>query len=109
MLECAIPGCCGREKFLRSGTLHLIDMVQEDGSIAKRMVWLCAKCTPLYTVQMWRTPGEQVRPRGRTCIIDFAEILASQGPRLVPAVASQNNIARHAIRSTISKRYCAAH
>ncbi len=109
MLECAIPGCCGREKFLRSGTLHLIDMVQEDGSTAKKMVWLCAKCTSLYTVQTWRAPGEQIRPRGRACIIDFAEILASRGPRLVPVPASRTSVTRHAVRLPISKGYCAAH
>ena len=63
MLECAIPKCCAREKLLRSGTLHLADVVLADGSVAKKMIWLCAGCTSLYSVQTWRAAGEQIRPR----------------------------------------------
>lgn len=63
MLECAIPNCCGHDKFLRSGTLHLADIVQKDGSVAQKMIWLCDECTQRYTVQTWRPPGEQIRPR----------------------------------------------
>ena len=64
MLECAIPKCCGREKFLRSGTLNLVDVVGEDGSVAKKMIWLCGGCTQgRYTVQTWRALGEQIRLR----------------------------------------------
>ena len=63
MLECAIPKCCGHDKFLRSGTLHLADIVQKDGSVTQKMIWLCGECTKRYTVQTWRPPGEQIRPR----------------------------------------------
>lgn len=43
MLERAISKCHGRKEFLRSGTLHLVDVVREDG-VGRR-------CTPLSGLQ----------------------------------------------------------
>ena len=63
MLECAIPKCGNREKFLRSGSLDLIESERENGRVAKEMIWLCASCTSQYTVQTWRPAGEQIRRR----------------------------------------------
>ena len=63
MLECAIPNCGGRERSLCSGTLHLADIVRNDGSSVKKMIWLCAGCTRQYLVQTWRPAGEQIRLR----------------------------------------------
>lgn len=63
MLECAIPACTCQETFLRSGSLQLVDRIEADGTIAQHMIWLCAACTAMYTVQTWRPPGEQIRLR----------------------------------------------
>lgn len=60
MLKCAIEGCDPQEKFLRSGALHLLDVVLDDATVVKKMVWLCAICSKRYTVQTWRKPGEQI-------------------------------------------------
>lgn len=76
MLECAIPQCEGREKFLRSGTLHLIDCNRGDGVIGKKMIWLCARCTQEYTVQTWRPVGEQIRPRANIPV-EFVDVLGN--------------------------------
>lgn len=77
MLECAIPQCEGREKFLRSGTLHLVDCKGSDGAIGKKMVWLCALCTQQYIVQTWRPAGEQIRPRLNIPVHEFADVLGN--------------------------------
>lgn len=71
MLECAIPTCCRCEKFFRSGTLHLMDTVREDGTVVKKMIWLCAECTRRYVVQGWRAPGEQIRLREPAISLQF--------------------------------------
>ncbi len=62
MLKCAIPGCEAEEKFLRSGTLQIVDTAKEE-RMTKRMIWFCSACTPKYVVQCWRPSGEQVQPR----------------------------------------------
>ena len=90
MLECAIPECRGRERFLRSGTLHLVDVVREDGSIAKRMIWLCDGCTSRYVVQTWRPPGEQIRPRMQSTF-SLADILPARAPRFEPQPATETS------------------
>jgi hypothetical protein len=63
MLECAIPSCTARAKFLRSGSLHLIDVKREDGVATAKYIWLCAACRSRYIIQCWRPPGEQLRLR----------------------------------------------
>jgi len=83
MLECAIPKCSGREKSLRSGTLHLADVVREDGTLAKRMIWLCAGCTRQYAVQTWRAPGEQIRPRTQSKF-SLADVVSARAPQFEP-------------------------
>ena len=91
MLECAIPKCSGREKFLRSGTLHLADVVQGDGSIAQKMIWLCEECTQRYTVQTWRPPGEQIHPRTQSGF-SLADIIVARVPRFQPQPARETSI-----------------
>jgi hypothetical protein len=71
MLECAIPQCEGRETFLRSGTLHLVDVKRSNEVIGKKMIWLCAGCTKRYAVQTWRPIGEQIQPRSRIPVLEF--------------------------------------
>lgn len=90
MLECTIPKCSGRERFLRSGTLHLVDVVREDGSIAKRMIWLCDECTSRYSVQTWRPPGEQIRLRIQSTF-NLADILSARAPRFEPQPAPETS------------------
>ncbi len=63
MLECAIPTCNCQETFLRSGSPHLVDRIEADGTTAQHMIWLCGACTAQYAVQTWRPPGEQIRLR----------------------------------------------
>lgn len=63
MLRCAISGCKGQEKFLRSGSLQLLDVLTGDEQVVQRMVWFCAECTEKYVVQSWRPAGEQIRDR----------------------------------------------
>jgi hypothetical protein len=88
MLECAISECCSREKFLRSGTLHLADIVRENGSVAQKMIWLCDECTQRYTVQTWRPPGEQIRPRTQP-EFSLADIIVARAPRFEPQPARE--------------------
>ena len=90
MLECAIPKCGGREKFLRSGTLHLADVVREDGGVAKKMIWLCDGCTQRYTVQTWRAPGEQILPRTQSKF-SLADVVAGQVSRSEPEPARETS------------------
>ncbi len=107
MLKCAIPRCDSRERFLRSGTLHLIDIVREDGSMAKRMVWLCAGCSSQYTVQTWRIPGEQIRLRNRDSVFDLAEMLSPQTMRCALGSMRRTRELRHTAESLVAKHHCA--
>ncbi len=81
MLECAIPECTCTENFLRSGSLHLVDLIRPDGNVAKRMIWLCGECTSRYAVQTWRPAGEQIRFR-ETSTGQIADVLQMPHPRL---------------------------
>ena len=63
MLTCAIPQCGAQESSLRSGTLHLVDVVRRNGTTGKKMAWLCRACSEKFTVQTWRQPGQQIRVR----------------------------------------------
>jgi len=63
MLECEIPSCKAREKFLRSGSLHLMDVKSEDGLATRKLIWLCQECTSRYVIQPWRPIGQQLRLR----------------------------------------------
>jgi uncharacterized protein (DUF3084 family) len=94
MLECAIPECGAQERLLRTGTLHLLDVVRGDGTIANKMVWLCASCTKLFTVQTWRAPGEQIRRRKQRPT-SIKEILATGTPAMGPKPA-RSSPGRHA-------------
>jgi len=84
MLECAIPDCDAREKFLRSGSLHLVDVARDSGSTAKRMIWLCSGCSRKYAVQTWREPGEQIRPRNTRQSFSVAEAVAARVGGIMP-------------------------
>jgi hypothetical protein len=41
------------------------------------MIWLCAHCTPKYTVQTWRPVGEQIRPRSNIPVHEYADVLGN--------------------------------
>ncbi len=86
MLECAIPGCCVREKFLRSGTLHLVDVGREGGT-TKSMVWLCPSCSRKYAVQTWRETGQQIRLRTRKPMFTMDDITSAYTAVLMPKPA----------------------
>jgi len=64
MLHCAVPGCNVQEKYLRAGSLHMVDLLVE-GEATPRIVWFCHGCTASHTVQTWRPAGEQIQPRVR--------------------------------------------
>ena len=101
MLECAIPNCCAQERALRSGTLHLADVVRDDGRIAKKMIWLCAGCTLLYSVQTWRPPGEQIRLRVRSRF-NVVDILSARAPQFQQQPATEPAV-YHAPPSPVPK------
>jgi hypothetical protein len=77
MLECAISGCNAKEKFLRSGHLHVLDVVNANGVITKKMVWFCSNCSTEYTVQLWRMPGNQIRRRKASPLFDVCDIFSA--------------------------------
>jgi hypothetical protein len=57
MLKCAIPGCEAEEKFLRSGTLQIVDTAKEE-RMTKRMI--PSQHTPWY----WQpAPANNRTPR----------------------------------------------
>lgn len=79
MLKCAISGCKAQQKFLRSGSLQLLDVLTSDRQMVKRMVWFCAECTEKYVVQSWRPAGEQIRLR-KTAASALTDILPPSLP-----------------------------
>lgn len=87
MLECAIPECGAQERLLRTGTLHLLDVLRGDGSVANKMIWLCESCTKLFTVQTWRAPGEQIRRRKQKPISTSKEVFSTGEAALGPKTA----------------------
>lgn len=87
MLECAVSGCGAQEKFLRSGTLHLLDIPRDDKTVVKRMVWLCDSCSRKYMVQTWRKPGEQICQRRPGPMF----IVEDHGPAASTALALRPN------------------
>jgi len=84
MLECAIPSCDVRETFLRSGSLHLVDVAREGGGTAKRMIWLCSDCSRMYVVQTWREAGQQIRPRGTCRLFSLNEVVTARVDAIMP-------------------------
>lgn len=64
-MRCANPECDAEVMFLRTGSLHIIDVPYngEDAGPCRRIIWLCDSCTVLLVVEPWRPPGQQLRPR----------------------------------------------
>jgi hypothetical protein len=66
-MKCANPICGLEVLYFRSGSLHLInsaDAIRDDLAAAPRkLIWLCRECTPLWSVETWRPPGQQLRLR----------------------------------------------
>lgn len=63
-MKCANPLCRTESLYLRSGTLHSIDYVEDgDNTIRRRIIWLCDSCAQVLAVEPWRLPGEQLRQR----------------------------------------------
>jgi len=83
MLECVTPGCDVHERLLRSGTLHLLDVVTADQRVVKKIVWMCAGCTKKYVVQTWRPAGEQIQRKPKQ-MFTLADLLS---PRPVPTAS----------------------
>ena len=68
-MKCANPLCRSEELYLRSGALHSIDCVEEEsGSVTRRIIWLCDSCKLLFSVEPWRSPGEQLQQRAKPAI-----------------------------------------
>ncbi len=106
MLTCAIPECQAQEHFLRSGTLHLLDVPQENRnrSTLKKMVWLCTRCSATYVVQSWREPGQQIRLRPRTTLPTLEDIISARVAAFVPKPAKRSDAGTpSSIHTTVTK------
>src|SRR5580704_999800 len=63
-MKCANPHCRTEVLYLRSGTLHSIDCVEDESrAVKRRIIWLCDSCKQLFSVEPWRSPGEQLQQR----------------------------------------------
>lgn len=65
-MKCANVLCDAESLYFRGGSLHAIDVVIDETEtgepVAKqKVVWLCERCTELFTIENWRPPGEQFR------------------------------------------------
>jgi len=68
-MKCANPLCPTEALYLRSGTLHSIDCLEEENqTVKRRIIWLCDSCNQLFTVEPWRSPGEQLQQRAKTAV-----------------------------------------
>ena len=66
-MKCANPLCRTEALYLRSGTLHSIDYVEDgDHAIRRRIIWLCDSCAQIFAVEPWRLPGEQLQQRPKS-------------------------------------------
>lgn len=74
-MQCANPACRVESLYFRSGSLHAVDRLNHGGTPAggreQYLIWLCAKCSPCFVVDIWRPPGEQIQRR----------VINSQGSR----------------------------
>jgi hypothetical protein len=102
MLMCAIPQCSAQERSLRSGSLHLIDVADArpgTGATAtkKKMIWLCAACTSTHTVQSWREPGQQIRPKAHSGgLVSIDELVEEQVAAVRPRMLGVDPRPAHA-------------
>ena len=65
-MRCGNAACGIEAKYFRDGSLHCIDCGNPDGpdrSYRRQVIWLCPQCSEELTVETWRPPGEQIRPR----------------------------------------------
>jgi hypothetical protein len=63
-MKCANPTCRTEALYLRSGTLHSIDYVEDEHhTVKRRIIWLCESCAQIFAVEPWRLPGEQLQQR----------------------------------------------
>jgi hypothetical protein len=73
-MQCANPLCSAASKYFRSGSLHCIDCIEQDPSVdgeRRKVIWLCGECTMQFSVETWRPPGQQLRPRRARIANDF--------------------------------------
>ena len=68
-MKCANCLCNAESLYFRSGSLHAVDcfateeQVEGEPILRQRVIWLCEKCSSLFTIDPWRPPGEQMHPR----------------------------------------------
>lgn len=68
-MKCANRHCNSSALYFRSGSLHAIDcitageQIEDEPALRQRVIWLCAKCSRLFTVDPWRPPGQQLQAR----------------------------------------------
>jgi len=68
-MKCANPLCRTEALYLRSGTLHSIDCLEEKSdTVKRRIIWLCESCNQLFVVEPWRSPGEQLQMRPKSAL-----------------------------------------
>ena len=66
-MKCANPLCRTEALYLRSGTLHSIDCIEGE-AIRRQIIWLCEICNQQFTVEPWRSPGEQLQRRPKPAL-----------------------------------------
>ena len=63
-MRCANTECRIESAYLRGGSLHWIEeAVSAISGSRGRFIWLCDRCAPMFVVQSWRPPGQQLRSR----------------------------------------------
>ena len=63
-MKCANPLCGAEALYLRRGTLHSVDYVEDgENTVKRRIIWLCDSCEQTFAVEPWRLPGEQLQKR----------------------------------------------
>ena len=58
-MRCANSHCSSQSGCLRDGSLYWIDDLCA-GLPRRSFIWLCPKCTPLFEIETWRPPGQQL-------------------------------------------------
>ena len=68
-MRCAHDACGLEVEYLRTGSLHIIDVPGAgDAMPVRKVIWLCDSCSQRLVVEPWRPPGQQLQPRRKRTI-----------------------------------------
>jgi hypothetical protein len=66
-MRCGNPLCRAEGMYFRNGSLRCVDCAERSPGnanvVRRQVIWLCQRCSDDLTVETWRPPGEQIRPR----------------------------------------------